>query len=650
MDTENEDVLYIIGNGFDLSLGLKTSYNDFFEYIDVKRMRKIIDLLRKDRKNIKEYTVDRLNILLNKLKENDLILENNKYVDAIRDATRKNSLEEIKDKVYSLHKEIFTMLKSKNTFRFVDEYGIFILFLLLINVEKNEWQWVEEQILNYINDIIDICSNNFNGISSYIKDKWDEIELNLEIYSRLVIEKKDLKIVEEEFYKKVNITGENEIVYKSLIKILERKSNEYVYTQLRKESKNEKELEHIEKNYTYYVQNIIYEIEYINFILEIWFTDSKKKIAFNKRNLEILNINENINEKLSLKNQLYMFENYFGNYVRKINDEMKVLISYMKKYEIKDNNFKPEILFERIRKIFFDSGLKYVINFNYTNYLNEYTINNDYGLNIKKIININGSVNSVILETESSKNRIRSPKYIKTGLKLGCEKNLSESMDIEIQKMNKETFIELIKTENIFFSKKQKNECIKKIEIMSNEEFKEFKKSSTIKEVNSRVKEEINKCDKEIMDMFPFTSGLKESKIIFGIDKIQIENIKNFEDKLRTFIKNSRRKNMELEWKQLMNKHKFTKIYFYGHSLADADYTFFEGLFDIVDITNNKIKLIFLYPREYPCQENVKKLIRTYYRNKKGNNNLSDDKIIKKIGEYYIDKLKLEGKLEFREV
>lgn len=642
MNTENEEVLYVIGNGFDLSLGLKTSYNDFFEYIDINRMRKIVDLLREDRKNIKKYSIYRLNILLNKLKENDLILENNKYVNAIRKNIKKKSLKEIKDNVYSLHKEIFTMLKSKNTFRFIDEYGIFILFLLLTNVEKNEWQWVEEQILNYINDIICICSNNFNEVISYIKDKWDEIELNLEIYRKLVVKEKDLKTVEEKFYKQINITEEDKLVYKALIEILKRKSNEYIHI-MKKVITDKKELEHIEKNYEYYVQNIIYEMEYINFVLEIWFTDARKKIEFDKDNLEILNINEN--EKLSLENQLYMFENYFGNYIRKINDEMKVLISYMKKYEIKDNNFKPEILFERIRKIFFDSGFKYVINFNYTNYLNEYTINNDYGLNIKKIININGSVNSVILETESSKNRTRSPKYIKIGSV--CEKSLSESMDIEIQNMNKEEFIESIKTENIYFSEKQRNEHIKKLENMSNDEFKEFIKNQSTEKVNDRVKKIINECDEEIMNMFPFTSGLKESKIIFGLDKIQIENSEN---KLRTFIKSNRRKNSESEWKLLVKEHKFTKIYFYGHSLADADYTFFEDLFDIIDITNNKIKLIFLYPREYPCQENVKKLIRKYYRNKKGNNNLSDDEIIKKIGEYYIDKLKLEGKLEFKEV
>ena len=31
----NEEVLYVIGNGFDLNLGLKTSYNYFFEYIGI---------------------------------------------------------------------------------------------------------------------------------------------------------------------------------------------------------------------------------------------------------------------------------------------------------------------------------------------------------------------------------------------------------------------------------------------------------------------------------------------------------------------------------------------------------------------------------------------------------------------------------------
>ena len=638
MNTENEEVLYIIGNGFDLSLGLKTSYNDFFEYIDVNRMKKIINLLRKDRENIQNYDNDRLENLLKNLKKYNLKIESKNdyeidYITSIKRNIEKKSFKELKKNIYSLHKEVFAMLKSKNTFRFVDEYGIFILFLLLTNVEKKEWQWVEKQILNYINDIINICSNNFNEVSSYIKDKWDEIELNLEIYGKLVVKEKDLKTVEEKFYKQINITEEDKLVYKALIEILERKSNEYIHT-MKKVITDKKELERIEKNYKYCVQNIIYEIEYINFILEIWFTDSRKRIEFDKNNLEILNINEN--EKLSLENQLYMFENYFGNYVKKINDEMK------------DNNLKSELLFEKIRKVFFDNNSKYVINFNYTNYLNEYAINSNYGLNIIKIININGDINSVVLETAVSENRKKSPKYLKTALKLAFEENV---IDNDLKKMNQDSVINLIKKNKFldeFISEKEKNDLLNRIENSTSDEFKE-KISQVFQEnrIDKNIEYMIKKMNEEIMSIFPFTSGLKESKIIFGIDKIQIENS---EDKLKTFIKSNRRKNSESEWKLLVKEHKFTKIYFFGHSLADADYTFFEDLFDIIDITNNNIKLIFLYVKKYPCQESVKKLIGKYYINKEGKNNLSDNETIKKVEEYYIEKLKFEEKLEFKEV
>ena len=46
-ELENEEVLYIIGNGFDLNLGLKTSYNDFFEYTGILTMRKVVEELKK---------------------------------------------------------------------------------------------------------------------------------------------------------------------------------------------------------------------------------------------------------------------------------------------------------------------------------------------------------------------------------------------------------------------------------------------------------------------------------------------------------------------------------------------------------------------------------------------------------------------------
>ena len=98
-----------------------------------------------------------------------------------------------------------------------------------------------------------------------------------------------------------------------------------------------------------------------------------------------------------------------------------------------------------------------------------------------------------------------------------------------------------------------------------------FNMESILLEYKESFEKNIESCTKKIND----ESVKKNSNIIFGIDKIQIKNFKN---ELKDFIKSNRRKNMELEWKQLLNEHKFTKIYFYGHSLADADYTFFEDL------------------------------------------------------------------------
>ena len=76
---------------------------------------------------------------------------------------------------------------------------------------------------------------------------------------------------------------------------------------------------------------------------------------------------------------------------------------------------------------------------------------------------------------------------------------------------------------------------------------------------------------------------------------------------------------MESEWKRLVDKHKFTKIYFYGHSLADADYTFFEDLFNILlkkvkDKKLMEIGLIFLYSNGYEesCKKAAENLIEKY--------------------------------------
>ena len=69
MSINKEDkVLYIIGNGFDLNLGLKTSYNDFFKYTGILTMRKVVEELKKNR-NIENYDEAKLNKFIENLKK-----------------------------------------------------------------------------------------------------------------------------------------------------------------------------------------------------------------------------------------------------------------------------------------------------------------------------------------------------------------------------------------------------------------------------------------------------------------------------------------------------------------------------------------------------------------------------------------------------
>ena len=109
------------------------------------------------------------------------------------------------------------------------------------------------------------------------------------------------------------------------------------------------------------------------------------------------------------------------------------------------------------------------------------------------------------------------------------------------------------------------------------------------------------------------------TEIIFGIDEIQKDE--NYKE-LDSFFKSERRSG-ELEEKinKLLEK-QFSKIYFYGHSLADADFTFFENIFSdnvkmdvekIDDLNQVKTELVFLYEREFFGNENIESIVKLFY-------------------------------------
>ena len=590
MSIGTEKVLYVIGNGFDLNLGLKTSYNDFFEYIDINNMKNIINVVREDRKNIEKYDKKRLEYFSEKLKKYDYELKENNFLLKLEESINEKNQKQIKENIYCVHKEILSTLRARTTNRFVDEYGVFIIFLLLTKVEKNEWQWVEEQILCYIQDLIEIFNNRFNELTLFIKDNWNNLELELEKIIKLVrlsFRKNKFEKVKKRYLKNFN---ENEKIKRdnmeSVLKIISKKTNEYFANKISI------------KEYQNYVKNLIFDIEYLNFLLEILFTDSNKDVDFRENELKI--INKKDKKCLCLKEQLHVFENYFGEYILEINNCVKDMLTvknnkkmfgkinknksfeneFLKlkiqneKSEVQktDKTLKKEIsskIIENINNFFKNENKKkYIINFNYTDYLNEF-INNKNDLNIEKMININGDISSFT----------RNPKIY------------SKSIENRIEKLMKMTQPNY-KSKSLRFN----------LTLLNYFELKYYP---------ILVKDEINKLKNDIEKEID-KIGKIESNLIFGIDDVQIKD-EIMKELLKDFIKKNRRDKNEEEWKKLIETNNFSKIYFYGHSFADADYTFFEDIFDLINLENNKaIKLIFLYSSSFSCERSVNSLIKKY--------------------------------------
>ena len=102
--------LYILGNGFDLYMGMKTSYNDFFENGGYSSIKKEI--------NIK----NEIQVLLIRYTEN---------------------IFDLKSEIEKVSERIFSLIDGKIN-------NLFLLYLVISNNELIYWQNVEKQIKPYI--------------------------------------------------------------------------------------------------------------------------------------------------------------------------------------------------------------------------------------------------------------------------------------------------------------------------------------------------------------------------------------------------------------------------------------------------------------------------------------------------------------------
>lgn len=136
----------------------------------------------------------------------------------------------------------------------------------------------------------------------------------------------------------------------------------------------------------------------------------------------------------------------------------------------------------------------------------------------------------------------------------------------------------------------------------------------------------------------------ESSNIIFGIDDTLIHS-HNTNSDLRLFSKT---------YRKMCNKNTPTNILpandnpstsviikFYGHSLSEADYSYFQSIFDYYNLYgNNKISLIFYYSKGYEQNDEIYQLINTY-----GKTLSNQDQ-----GKNLMHKLLLENRLKILEI
>ena len=197
-----------------------------------------------------------------------------------------------------------------------------------------------------------------------------------------------------------------------------------------------------------------------------------------------------------------------------------------------------------------------------------------------------------------------------------------------------------------------------------------FKDTDIEQRVEKIFKEDKNKTN--IVINFNYTTYLREMDYIsemtnvhgifenpiFGIDNTEIENDREFyylTKTSRVLFNNTIKEDFKLP-----NKIEISKICFFGHSLARADYSYFQSIFDYYDIYDSEVRLEFKYynyikdkkelsdeekeERKYEVKSNMHKSVIELM------NDYGDTASNKSKGENLLHKLILENRIKIIEV
>ena len=103
------------------------------------------------------------------------------------------------------------------------------------------------------------------------------------------------------------------------------------------------------------------------------------------------------------------------------------------------------------------------------------------------------------------------------------------------------------------------------------------------------------------------------------------------------------------EFQQLVLRKNINRITFFGHSLGEQDYSYFQSVFDYINLYESEVVLVFCYI-EYDKEALVKEVDRLTQRVFKLINRYGETLTNKDHGNNLLNKLLLEGRLVFREL
>ena len=149
--------------------------------------------------------------------------------------------------------------------------------------------------------------------------------------------------------------------------------------------------------------------------------------------------------------------------------------------------------------------------------------------------------------------------------------------------------------------------------------------------------------------------GITDARCIVGIDPYykkpgSNDLYKTLGGKIRfTKVYKRLKYSSKEELQQFVLRKNINRITFFGHSLGEQDYSYFQSVFDYIDLYESEVVLVFCY-MEYEQEPMIKEIDRLTERVFKLINRYGETLTNKDHGNNLLNKLLLEGRLIFREL